>query len=363
MLSFHTQGYAGYSVAYSPFFDSKIACATAANFGLAGNGRLYVLDIGGDGVVRAQAHFDTQDGLFGLAWSETHENHIAASCGDGSIRLFDITSDRPFPLQLFHEHSREVYSINWNMVDKNLFCSASWDGTIKVWSPGSSAGSVLTLSSLRDTNLHKSSNVSPSGPQVPIVKASDPLDPANADRSHCVYAAKFSPHFPTQIASAHSDSGIRLWDTRQGPQASPPVSIVDAHSGHECLTLDWNKYNNTIIASGGVDKCIKIWDTRNPRSPVNTIIGHELAVRSVSWSPHLGDILLSTSYDTTARVWQDTRLSTVPYNPRVEPIKGLRHIFNQHSEFVIDCDWSLWGQVGWVATVGWDEKLYIWNSS
>lgn len=363
MLSYHTQGYAGYSVAYSPFFDSKIACATAANFGLAGNGRLYVLDIGSDGVIRSQAQFDTQDGLFSLAWSETHENHIAVSSGDGSIRLFDITSNKPFPLQLFHEHTREVYSVDWNMVDKNLLCSASWDGTIKIWAPGSSPVSLLTLNSLNSSDRAPQPTVVP---QVPMIKstANKPLDPSNSDRSHCVYTAKFSPHFPTQIASAHSDSSIRLWDTRQGSQASSSsISIINAHSGLECLTLDWNKYNNHILASGGVDKCIRIWDTRNPNSPVNTLAGHELAIRSVAWSPHASDILLSTSYDTTARVWQDASFSSTSYNPRLEPIKGLRGMFNQHSEFVIDCDWSLWGQVGWVATVGWDERLYVWNAS
>ena len=34
--------------------------------------------------------FDTQDGLFDCAWSESHENHIVVASGDGSIKLFDI---------------------------------------------------------------------------------------------------------------------------------------------------------------------------------------------------------------------------------------------------------------------------------
>lgn len=35
--------------------------------------------------------FDTQDGMFDLAWSEMHENQIASACGDGSIKLWDIS--------------------------------------------------------------------------------------------------------------------------------------------------------------------------------------------------------------------------------------------------------------------------------
>lgn len=39
------------------------------------------------------ASYDTQDGIFDLAWSETHENQIASACGDGSIKLWDIALD------------------------------------------------------------------------------------------------------------------------------------------------------------------------------------------------------------------------------------------------------------------------------
>lgn len=37
-----TEGYAGYSLAYSPFFPATLAVASSANFGLVGNGRLHV---------------------------------------------------------------------------------------------------------------------------------------------------------------------------------------------------------------------------------------------------------------------------------------------------------------------------------
>lgn len=33
-------------LAFSPFFENKLACASAANFGIVGNGRLWVLGVG-----------------------------------------------------------------------------------------------------------------------------------------------------------------------------------------------------------------------------------------------------------------------------------------------------------------------------
>ena len=35
--------------------------------------------------------YDTQDGLFDLAWSEVNENQLVTSSGDGSIKMWDIT--------------------------------------------------------------------------------------------------------------------------------------------------------------------------------------------------------------------------------------------------------------------------------
>jgi len=50
MLEFRTQGFQGYAVKYSPFFDNQIAVAASANYGLVGNGRLFVLELTPQGI-------------------------------------------------------------------------------------------------------------------------------------------------------------------------------------------------------------------------------------------------------------------------------------------------------------------------
>jgi len=50
MLQYLTQGFQGYAVKYSPFFDNRIAVAASANYGLVGNGRLFILELGVQGI-------------------------------------------------------------------------------------------------------------------------------------------------------------------------------------------------------------------------------------------------------------------------------------------------------------------------
>jgi peroxin-7 len=110
-----TPGFAHYSLAWSPFHTTRIALASSANFGLVGNGRLHLVSLspGQNGTIilnldkqfvvvfipdqtrplhiTISSRYDTQDGLFDVAWSEIHENQLVTASGDGSIRLWDTT--------------------------------------------------------------------------------------------------------------------------------------------------------------------------------------------------------------------------------------------------------------------------------
>lgn len=353
MLSFRTTGFNGYAVKYSPFYDNKIAVATSLNYGLVGNGRLYILSLNADGSIVPDTFFDTQDGLFDVSWSETHENQAVVGSGDGTVSIFDIKLSG-FPVKKYLEHKREVFSVCWNLVDKSIFSSSSWDGTVKIWTPSRSL-SILTLQLRKDTSakLEASVPVSHQPQHQNLV-----LNPAG----DCIYKLCFSPHDPTSLISCNSASHLQSWDIR-----APNPLVVDmvAHNGLEALSCDWNKYRSTIVLTAGVDKTVRIWDLRfvGRGPPVNELIGHEFAVRDVKWSPHQGDVLLTSSYDMTARVWRDNTGESSRFSQRVWHGDSLINTFQQHSEFVIGGDWSMWGEPGWCATTGWDEMVYVWNSN
>lgn len=372
MLSYRTAGYNGYGIQYSPFFDNKLAVATSANYGLVGNGRLFILNIEPDGNISNQVSWETQDGLFDVSWSEVHENQVTVASGDGSIKIFDLTVPN-FPVMNFKEHAREVFAVNWNLVDKVNFVTSSWDGTIKVWSP-TRQESLLTLNPQVDFTTKTSPVAQTAKP--PISHQPQHQGGGQVDTAQCIYNATFSPHSPSTLISCNGLSHIQVWDIR-----SPRPLQLDyiGHGGLEALSCDWNKYKSTIVATAGTDRSVRIWDlrmiqkidqpnshspmpayhTRGP-TPLNELLGHEFAVRKVLWSPHNGQELISTSYDMTSRVWTDQS------NERARFLNsgkgGCKGVMNRHREFVIGCDYSLWGEPGWAATTGWDEMVYIWDT-
>jgi peroxin-7 len=340
MLEFRTQGYNPYAVKYSPYYDSRIAVATSANFGIVGNGRLFALGLTAQGI-QVEKTFDTNDALYDLAWSEIHENQLVVACGDGSLKLFDLGVNE-FPVMNFHEHKRETFSVCWNPVTKDSFISSSWDGTVKLWSP---------------TRSHSLQS-------LPI--------------GNCTYSTSFCPSNPALISAVSSDSHLRLFDLRtpfsakyhlvatipvHAPPANPGLAPAGPSPPAEVLTHDWNKYNDTVVATGGVDRVLRTFDTRNPNGgPLSVMHGHDYAVRRLAWSPHASDVLISASYDMTVRLWRDGP-SNIPSPPPGHGPPCQVGVMNRHTEFVTGVDWCLFGAGGWVASVGWDERVLLWDAN
>jgi peroxin-7 len=230
-------------------------------------------------------------------------------------------------------------------VNKDTFLSSSWDGTIKIWNP----------------NLPQSITTLPT--------------------HSCTYSAQFSPHSPSLLSAVSSDSHLRVFDLRTPasasnhlvmsipihtpPRAVPGVAPSMGIPPSEALTHDWNKYRDTILATGGVDRMIRTFDMRAAgQGPMAVLPGHEYAVRKLTWSPHLSDVLLSASYDMTCRVWTDGSTmgaKTEPGNPMA--FGGGREMgrMGRHTEFATSVDWCLFGAEGWCASCGWDERVLIWD--
>lgn len=115
------------------------------------------------------------------------------------------------------------------------------------------------------------------------------------------------------------------------------------------LTCDWNKYDENVLATGSVDTLIKVWDVRNPMSPLETLHGHQYAVRRLRFSPHSESVLASCSYDMSVAVWN----LDSDQNP-------LMRRYADHSEFVVGLDFNLFDEDK-LLSCGWDENVFLWK--
>src|SRR5262249_15052272 len=73
------------------------------------------------------------------------------------------------------------------------------------------------------------------------------------------------------------------------------------HPAGGVSTLAWRS-DGQVFATGCSDHNIYLWDVANPAQPLHTLKGHSGPVVHVAFS-HGGDLLLSSSWDSTDRLW------------------------------------------------------------
>lgn len=98
MLEFRTQGFQGYAVKYSPFFDNRIAVAASANYGLVGNGRLYILELTPNGIQALKRYANPASQLQTFASGA----HLTASVIPP--KMLSTTSHIPKPTPFMSSH-------------------------------------------------------------------------------------------------------------------------------------------------------------------------------------------------------------------------------------------------------------------
>ena len=300
-----------YAVEFSPYRDGLLAVASSQYFGIVGNGKQIVMQLdpaapGGARIVRV---FDTQDGLFDTSWNESNEHQMVSASGDGSVKLFDLNARDGFPVGNWKEHTQECSSVDWALVRKDSFVTGSWDASCKLWDP-------MHPRSLRTF----------------------------AEHTKCVYNAVWSPRQPNSFVSCSGDTTFKVWDL-----SSPRSALtVPAHDG-EVLTVDWSKYNEFVVVTGATDRSVRVWDLRRPYVPINTLWGHDYAVRRLKCSPHDERHVLTCSYDMTAILWDI-----------LAPEDALVMRYDHHTEFILGVDFSLF-RPGQVATASWDEYVCVFD--
>lgn len=269
MPTFYTQNRHGYAVKFSHSLSDRLYVASSQNYGLAGAGTLYVLDINEDenGFVEAKK-FEWSDGLFDVACSEKEPNVVVTVSGDGTMQLWNLESIKDnsplntFPQIIFKEHRKEIYSLDWQSVrDGNFLLTSSWDCTVKIWDPNSTTSLCTYMA-----------------------------------HSKLIYNASLSPLIPNTFASVSADGFLKIWNVFNKDR---PVACLQSES--EILTCDWCKFDQNILATGSADGCVRGYDIRYFGVPTFVLSGHDYAVRKIAFSPFDVSSIASVGFDSFTR--------------------------------------------------------------
>lgn len=99
------------------------------------------------------------------------------------------------------------------------------------------------------------------------------------------------------FASAGQEEYTYIWDCRtmQRPEIAFNSLVPSSRAR-------FNKLNANVIASTH-DNGIYLWDIRQPRNPIMLVGGHLSRVYSIDWSPAMEHWLVSSSQDSTVKLW------------------------------------------------------------
>jgi WD40 repeat protein/serine/threonine protein kinase len=177
-----------------------------------------------------------------------------------------------------------------------------------------------------------------SAPAAPAPPQADQTAPrVLAEGTGEITSVAYSPD-GTMLASASSDTTVRLWNVADG-------TIIRALQGHtdavDCVAFS---PDGQILASGSNDQAVRLWNVADG-SPIRVMSGHTGTVISMCFSPD-GQLLASSSVDKTVQVWRVADGA---------PVRTL----NGHADPVIDVTFSPDGQL--ITSSSYDGTIRVWQ--
>lgn len=167
------------------------------------------------------------------------------------------------------------------------------------------------------------------------------------------------------LASASYDKTARIWDAQSGKC----LHVLNYDSPVLCIKFaQWEFQNKTsknteFLLSGCQDGNVYIWDLKNS-AHVNTLQGHTEPITSMHLNPKNPYLLLTTSMDHTARLWdiRNGKLLVIFSGCHDREMDvGLSAALSGHTDWVMDAAFSADGKN--VITVSLDGRAYLWNTA
>ncbi|MFS8025821.1 putative transcription factor C2H2 family [Helianthus anomalus] len=171
----------------------------------------------------------TRSKLSCLSWNKYTKSHIASSDYEGIVTVWDVTTRQS--VMEYEEHEKRAWSLDFSRTDPTMLVSGSDDFKVKIWCTRQEA-SVL-----------------------------------NIDMKANICSVKYNPGSSFHVAVGSADHHIHYYDLRN---ISQPLHIF---SGHRKAVSYVKFLSNHELASASTDSTLRLWDVKQ-NIPLRTFRGH-----------------------------------------------------------------------------------------
>lgn len=171
----------------------------------------------------------TRSKLSCLSWNKYIKSQIASSDYEGIVTVWDVNTCQS--VMMYEEHEKRAWSVDFSRTEPTMLISGSDDGKVKVWCTRQET-SVL-----------------------------------NIDMKANICCVKYNPGSSNYVAVGSADHDIHYYDLRN---TSVPLHVFNGHR----KTVSYVKFISTNeLASASTDSTLRLWDVRD-NCLVRTFKGH-----------------------------------------------------------------------------------------